>query len=42
MEWGSCDAPEPADEPEGVKPQMNAGISHRRVCFQQDGTDGNR
>jgi len=37
---GSSDAPEPADEPEGVKPQVNAGTSRRKVCFQQNGTDG--
>jgi len=30
MGWGSSDAPEPADEPEGVKPQVNAGTSRRK------------
>ncbi|MGB9806685.1 MAG: hypothetical protein ACPLRT_08025 [Thermoproteota archaeon] len=29
MEWGSCDAPEPANEAGGVKPQLNVGSS---VC----------
>jgi len=40
MGWGSSEPPEPADEPEGVKPTLNAGTSRRKTCFQQNGTDG--
>jgi len=29
-----------ADEPEGVKPQVNTGTSHQKACFQQNGMDG--
>jgi len=42
MGWGSSDAPEPADEAgtQRRKGRLNAGTSHQKVCFQQNGTDG--
>jgi len=37
MGWGSSDAPEPADEPEGVKPTLNAGTSRKKRASSKTG-----